>query len=148
MPSDWKTAMLLALPFMAVGPKLRTWLALMGAAIAALVVPPMTIGPHVDSMVIGCYIVIDVLAGWVVMRHPAGWVQKFIGAAFALMVSFHIGFLIADHPDATLDYLHWLAWAGWVQWAALAGWGAYDAGKGIVNRYRRGGNSPLAGAGV
>lgn len=148
MLSDWKTAMLLALPFMAVGPKLRTWFALMGAGVAALIVPAMSLGDVVDSPVVGCYIIIDALAGYLVIRHPAGWVQKFIGAVFALMVSFHVGFLIADKPDATLDYLHWLAWAGWVQWAALAGWGAYDAGKGIANRYRRGGNSPLAGAGV
>ncbi|MGL5734045.1 MAG: hypothetical protein ACRCYS_04185 [Beijerinckiaceae bacterium] len=146
--SEWKIAMLAALPLMTAGPKLRTWLALMGAAAAATIVPTMTLGPNVDSVVIGWYISIDALAGWVVLRHPAGWVQKFIGAAFALMVSFHVGFLIADRPAATLDYLHWLAWAGWVQWAALAGWGVHDVGKGASNRLRAWRNAPVAGAGL
>ena len=126
--------MLLALPLMTVGPKLRTWLALMGAGIVAVMVPAMTLGAVVDSPVVGCYIIIDALAGYIVIRHPAGWVQKFIGAVFALMVSFHVGFLIADRPAATLSYLQWLSWAGWAQWAALAGWGLYDTGKAIAYR--------------
>jgi len=148
MLSDWKTAMLMALPLMAVGPKLRTWLALMGAGVAALMVPAMALGDVVDSPVVGCYIIIDALAGYLVIRHPAGWVQKFIGAVFALMVSFHVGFLIADRPAATLSYLHWLSWAGWAQWAALAGWGLYDTGKAIAYRVGRGRHPSPAGAGV
>lgn len=123
-----------ALPFMTVGPKLRTWLAMMAASGAAMLVPAMTIGAAVDSPVVGCYIIIDALAGWIVIRHPAGWVQKFIGAVFALMVSFHVGFLIADRPAATLAYLHWLSWAGWLQWAALVVWGLYDTGKAVADR--------------
>lgn len=140
--------MLLALPLMTVGPKLRTWLALMGAGIVAVMVPAMTLGVAVDSKVIGCYIIIDALAGWIVIRHPAGWVQKFIGAVFALMVSFHVGFLIADRPAATLSYLHWLSWAGWWQWSALAAWGLYDAGKAIAYSARLNRHPPAARAGV
>lgn len=140
--------MLMALPFMTAGPKLRTWLAMMGAALGALLVPVMHIGPTVDSTVIGWYIVIDAIAGRVVLMRPAGWVQKLIGAIFALMVSFHVGFLIADKPDATLGYLHWLSWAGWLQWAALFVWGTYDAGKAIAGRIGGRRHAVASGAGV
>ena len=135
-------------PFMTVGPKLRTWLAMMAASGAAMIVPPLSLGPQIRVETIGWYIVIDALSGWAVLAHPAGWAQKLIGALFALMVSFHIGFLIADHPATVIDYLHWLTWAGWLQWAVLASWGLYDAGKMGVDRARGRFAAPPAGAGV
>jgi hypothetical protein len=145
----WFAAMGGILPFVLVGrPKARTWAALFGAACAAWIVPAMAMGDAVDSAAIGRYIVIDAIAGSIVLARPAGWVQKFIGAVFALMVSFHVGFLIADKPVATLDYLHWLSLAGWLQWAALAVWGLYDTGKAIAYRFGRGRNMGARHAGA
>lgn len=143
----WFAAMGLTVPFVMARPKLRTWAALFCASCIAWLVPAMTIGPVVDSATVGRYIVIDAIAGSIVLVSPAGIAQKFIGAAFALMVSFHVGFLIADKPDATLEYLQWLSWAGWLQWAALAVWGIYDAGKAIAYRIRARRLPPLIGAG-
>lgn len=109
--------MFLILPFMAVGPKLRTWGALTGAAVAAMLLPPVSVG---------AYIIIDSIAGSIVLRRPAGWVQKLIGALFATMVMFHIGFIYADNIGAAENYVWWNTTIGWVQWGALASWGAYD----------------------
>ena len=123
--TDWKLMMLLILPLMAVGPKLRTWAALMGTAVAAMLLPPVSVA---------AYIIIDSVAGAIVLRHPSGWVQKLIGALFATMVMFHIGFIYADNIGAAENYVWWNTTIGWVQWAALASWGAYDAARYAVRR--------------
>ncbi len=117
--------MLLILPFMGWGPKLRTWAALMGTAVAAMLLPPVAVA---------AYIIVDSIAGAIVLRHPSGWVQKLIGALFATMVMFHIGYLYAGNPAAAENYIWWNMAIGWVQWGALASWGAYDAGRYAVRR--------------
>lgn len=117
--------MLLILPLMRLGPKLRTWGALTGAAVAAMLLPPVSVA---------AYIIIDSITGAIVLRHPSGWVQKLIGALFATMVMFHIGYLYAGNPGAAENYVWWNTAIGWVQWAALAAWGAYDAARYVVRR--------------
>ena len=142
----WFAAMVALLPFMAVGggkraygiplpwgPRARTWAALFGASLAAWLTPHMVASPVVDTGCIARFIVIDAIAGGIVLAHPAGWVQKFVGAVFALMVSFHIGFLWADNPSQIDSYTGWQAGAGWAQFAALASWGLYDFGKAVAH---------------
>lgn len=142
--SEWKLAMLLALPFMGRGAKLRTWLALMGASIAAMAFPPLTVG---------AYIAIDGVAGAIVLANPAGEVQKLIGRLFMLMVCYHLGFALAQAlwPVAGAEILYYKANAatGWLQFLFLMGWGLFDAGKivvGFANRWRAVGHSAFAKA--
>lgn len=122
--SEWKVAMLFALPFMGRGAKLRTWIALMGASAAALLFPPMAVS---------AYIAIDTIAGVIVLAKPAGEVQRAIGRVFILMVLFHLGYLTSqaffgEVPGAASFYHNANVAAGWVQFAFLLGWGLWDAG--------------------
>lgn len=125
--SEWKLAMLLALPFMQRGAKLRTWFALMGASLAAMAFPPLTVG---------AYIAIDIAAGAIVLARPAGEVQRLIGRCFVLMVGFHLGFALnlALGPVEGADLFYYQAntATGWLQFAILLGWGLWDAGKALV----------------
>lgn len=119
--------MLFALPFMGRGAKLRTWLALMGASLAAMAFPPLSVG---------AYIAIDGVAGIIVLAKPAGPVQKLIGELFMLMVCFHLGFALSSAfwPVDGADQFYYQANAatGWLQFAILLGWGLWDAGKALV----------------
>lgn len=126
--SEWKLAMLAALPFMGRGAKLRTWLALMGASFAAMAFPPLSVG---------AYIAIDTAAGAIVLAKPAGEVQRIIGRLFIVMVMFHLGFLIsrafAPVEGAELFYYQANAATGWLQFLCLIGWGLWDAGKALAD---------------
>ena len=119
--------MLFALPFMGRGAKLRTWLALMGASLAAMAFPPLSVG---------AYIAIDGVAGIIVLAKPAGPVQKLIGELFMLMVCFHLGFALSSAfwPVDGADQFYYQANAatGWLQFLFLMGWGLFDAGKVVV----------------
>lgn len=132
--------MLLALPFMRVGPKLRTWAALMGAAVAGMLLPPLPIGIAPPFFIIAGYVAIDFIAALVVLKAPAGTAQRLIGGLFAGMICFHIGFFIANAGHNVVSYTDTLSNIGWVQWACLLAWGALDFGKVVVGRF--GDNSP------
>lgn len=137
--TEWKLAMLATAPFMTKRPMLRTWLALMGASLAAQFVGPMAVT---------AYIVIDGIAGLVTISRPAGLAQKTIGALFALMVLFHIGYLWGAHPGSSHIYWQANVTIGWAQWLCLAAWGLWDAGKAVILRHWPLGGSQVAdGAG-
>lgn len=125
--SEWKLAMLAALPFMGRGAKLRTWIALMGASMAAMAFPPLSVG---------AYVAIDIAAGGLVLAKPAGDVQRIIGRLFIVMVMFHLGYLVSRAiwpiEGAEMFYYQANAATGWLQFLCLAGWGLCDAGKALV----------------
>ena len=124
--SEWKLAMLLALPFMQRGPSCGHGLHLWGV-----------IGGHgLPSAYGGAYIAIDIAAGAIVLARPAGEVQRLIGRCFVLMVGFHLGFALnlalGPVEGADLFYYQANAATGWLQFAILLGWGLWDAGKALV----------------
>lgn len=120
--------MLVALPFMGRGAKLRTWLALMASSVAAMAFPPLSVG---------AYIAIDTAAGAIVLAKPAGEVQRIIGRLFIVMVMFHLGFLVsrtfAPVEGGELFYYQANAATGWLQFLCLMGWGLWDAGKSVAD---------------
>lgn len=126
--------MLLTLPLMAAGPKLRVWLAMLGASIAALLLPALPIGAPPPIGTIAAYIAIDFIAACIVLKSPAGWVQRAIGGLFAGMLFFHIGFFVASDGSNVVAYVDKLTAIGWVQWACLFAWGLFDAGKAVVSQ--------------
>lgn len=126
--------MVSALPFMGAGPKLRVWLAMFGASLAALLVPPLPIGAPAPASTIAAYMAMDFIAACIVLREPASAAQRVIGALFAGMLCYHIGFFITNDGSNVVAYTDTLSAIGWAQWACLLLWGAYDAGKAIVSR--------------
>ena len=134
-PSIWKFAMLTLLPLICVQQgrvpthKLRTWLALFAASIAAHVVTP-AVG-HVPLL---WYIVIDTAAAWIVLARPAGIAQKLIGLLFAAMVLFHVGVLMRGAEHANGIYYAFQMSAGWAQFLVLAGWSGNDVGRSVWRR--------------
>lgn len=124
--TSWKLAMLLTGPLMVTRPKLRTWAAMMLASIAAWLVP------YGDA---AAYLAIDLLAGGLVLVRPAGVPQRIVGALFAGMAMFDIGFLLSGETVGTAAYMAANIWAGWLQWAVLFIWGGHDAARYIADRY-------------
>lgn len=122
--TDWKIAMLLAIPLMRGLPMWRTWTAMFGAAIAALFMP-FAAG----------YLALDLLAGALVLRRPAGGEQKAIGLLFAGMAIADIGYICAGEgtPHA---YAAMLSFFGWGQFSILVAWGLHDRWR---HYFRRGG---------
>lgn len=137
--SEWKLAMLALTPLMAKRPMMRTWFALMGASLAAMIFAPMSVK---------AYILIDGIAGLLVITRPAGLAQKTIGALFALMVLFHIGYLWGAHPGSSLTYWQANVSVGWAQWGCLLAWGLWDAGKVALDRIWPLGGSPFSSGAV
>lgn len=104
--------------------KMRTWSALGASSIVGLLLPPVSVG---------AYMLVDFMAAALVLRKPAGCPQKLVGAAFAGMVAFHIGFIISGRQNWVAYYdMQYLT--GWLQLACLAAWGAWDAGLVVVHR--------------
>lgn len=95
-----------------------------GASVAALMFP------HV-----GVYLAIDLIAGAIVLARPAGLEQRLIGALFAGMAIFDIGYILGGQKDPDL-YVQFMNILGWVQFAILAIWGAHDGFGRIVGRNR------------
>jgi hypothetical protein len=62
--------------------------------------------------------------------------QKAIGLLFAMMVMFHVGFLLADKPVNMGGYLDAQGIVGWMQLVCLLMWGVDDAAG---RAYRRDG---------
>ena len=142
--SDWKIAMVVLLPLLAVGSpvrlwgvhlpsgsKGRTWLVLFSASVAAMLFSADSVWP---------FAIIDGLAGYFVLRHPRGEAQRAIGTIFIMMLFLHLGFYLACRlqpgPHDFLGYVMANRLLGWLQWACLASWGVGDA----INRlvvYRR-----------
>jgi len=123
----WHWAMLALLPFMGDSHRLRTWAALMGASVAPHLLPVMSVE---------WYVVIDAVAGTLVLRRPTGCAQRAIGALFALMVVYSVGYMLADNPAGASVYLDAHTITGWAQWGCLAGWGLYNGGKALYDRGR------------
>lgn len=93
--------------------RMRTWSALGAGALAAQLMPPLSVP---------WYIVADTLCALLVMRHPAGLCQRMIGALFAIMVCFHSGWLLSAQSDWQAYYFGQYV-IGWLQLAILGGWG-------------------------
>lgn len=122
---EWKLAMLALLPLMAArrrvswlqfltSPMVRTWCALFGASVATY----FATTPE-------SYFIIDGLAAAVVLRPKAGCAQRAIGALFASMMVFDLGFILGGENAPTL-YLMGLTGMGWAQWAFMALWIGHD----------------------
>ena len=150
--SDWKIAMVVLLPLLAVGSPVRlwgvhipsgrkgwTWLVLFSSALAAMLSPADSVWP---------YAVIDALAGYFVLRRPRGEAQRAIGTIFIMMLFLHLGFYLACRlqpgPHDYLGYVMANRLLGWLQWACLASWGVGDALVRLVV-HRRAGGSLVAG---
>lgn len=109
--TSWQIAMVCILPLMwGSMPYARTWAAMAGAALMGHLVP------H-----IGAWMAIDLIAGTIVLMHPKSLPQRAIGALFAGMVLFTVGF-IAGGQNAPAQYANALSWMGWAQFAILL-WG-------------------------
>lgn len=87
------------------------------------------------------YAVIDSLAGAATIARPAGIAQKAIGVCFAGMIFYHAGFAGAMWwygPDVnSAPYYDFQGDVGWLQFAILAGWGGWDSGSAVYNRFLR-----------
>ena len=125
---SWAIAMLLAPPFLLYGDRrhFRVWGVMMVAWIAGVLAVSWT----GDDSPILAWIIIDIIAAFAVLSRPCGIAQKLIGCTFALMISWHVGFVLADHGDVIL-YTTFQGVLGWAQWAILMLWGIGDAGKAI-----------------
>lgn len=136
--------MLILLPFLWKSKvKRRVWFALMGASVAALVFPPLTVR---------AYLVIDALAGGVALYRKSGepryFAQKAIGMGFVMMLVFHIAYLLNGGPDSQSTYYDAMVWAGWFQLACLAGWWAYDVREAFADHFRAARDSLASEAGA
>lgn len=107
--------MLVIAPFMRGSQMLRTWVAMFGASVAAWVVQDVV-----------AYIAIDAICAAIIMARPSGLPQKAIGALFALMVMFDLGFFLSPSADWGL-FAGALTAVGWAQWCILLGWSGHDA---------------------
>lgn len=121
--SEWKIAMLCLLPLMFGGAKPRTWLAVMGSSVMAMILPLSPIA----------YLAIDIACGGLVLARPAGVAQRAIGLLFACMAIIDLGFLLSEQL-APMSYYWTLSVLGWGQFAILACWGTHDTGKAVVRR--------------
>ena len=168
--SDWKVAMVCLLPVLAMGSpwrlfgfpvpsgrKLRTWAALFGAAVAAMFVPGLHIGPLVDGLPtylneLPAYALIDTVAGMAVLNNPRGQTQRAIGTLFICMLASHITFFVACwlQPGAHnfQGYVELNRLFGWLQWSLLALWGGVDVLGSVIRGHGRGSYSLAAGEGI
>jgi hypothetical protein len=144
--TDWKLAMLLALPLMVawraglprleMTRRLRVWGAMFGASLVAAMVPalPLTSPPPMGTM--AAYMLADFAGAWIALRpKPIGCAQRAIGLLFAAMVLFHVGFILSAQGSSATLYTSALGLFGWVQWACLVLWGGYGAGKVLAGRF-------------
>ena len=139
---NWFGAMICLLPLLALaspvkllgvhipwGPKGRTWLAMLGASIAAWIFGPQLTNP------VPMYALIDALAAWVVLTQPIKEFQRAIGLLFIGMLTVDIGYAGASWlqhgPHDFNGYVRFNSLIGWLQWACLASWGVGDAMAGI-----------------
>lgn len=141
--SDWKIAMVILLPLLAVGSPVRiwgvhmpagrkgwTWLVLFCSALAGGLFAGTSVWP---------FAVIDAVSAWFVLKRPRGEAQRAIGTIFIMMLFLHLGFYLACRlqpgPRDFLGYVYWERSLGWLQWACLASWGIGDAmGRLVVYR--------------
>jgi hypothetical protein len=107
--------MLMIAPLMRGHEMLRTWVAMFGASIGALLVQDVV-----------AYIAMDAICAAIVMARPSGLAQKAIGALFVLMVMFDLGFFLSPRADWGL-FASSLSLVGWTQWAILGAWAGHDA---------------------
>ncbi len=117
--------MLVILPLMKRGPKLRAWLAV---AVASALAWEFPLTPE-------AYLAIDLGCGALVLAKPAGLPQKAIGLVFANMALIDAGYIVSPQLDHGILYYWIMLVLGWVQFAILAAWGAYDAGSYLYRRF-------------
>ena len=141
--SDWKIAMVVLLPLLAVGdrkwirgipvpwgPLARTWLAMMLAGMIASGLP-------YDS--VRTFAVIDFAAAAVILSSPRGEAQRLVGFIFGGMVFAHAGFYssiagqLQPGPDDFLGYAILQRLLGWAEYVALLAGGIYAAERSFNN---------------
>jgi len=106
----------------------RTWAALVVSGSVYLFVPA--------NAIFG-FLLADFLAGAIVITHPAGLSQRIIGSLFLCMVFFHVGFLISQVLNSTVNgslYGEANRFVGWLQLACLGSWGLHHVGKTVRSR--------------
>lgn len=113
--TEWKVAMVLLLPFIRGYQKTWAWLVLIGASLSTYVVTS-TVG----------YMAIDAIAAALIMAtKPSNLPQRLIGALFAGMLMFDLGFYLS--PQASPEFFRFnLVVLGWLQWAVLGAWIIHD----------------------
>lgn len=141
---NWFAAMLCLTPLLALdspahawgvrlpsGQKLRTWLVMFCASLAAWLVQAENPAP--------VYAVIDGIAAYFVLRRPLGEMQRAIGALFIAMLGSDIGFTgacwLQPGPLNFGAYFAANSYIGWAQWSCLALWGTGDALAGFLVRH-------------
>lgn len=123
----WHWAMLAVFPLMMHRARLRIWLIVAGASLAAALLPVMAVE---------WYIVVDLAAGVMILRRPIGCAQRIIGALFAMMMLYSVGYILAGNKAGADLYLTAQDILGWLQWGCLLVWGAHDVGEAVTERVR------------
>ena len=123
----WHWAMLAVFPLMLHRVRLRIWLIVAGASLAAALLPVMAVG---------WYIMVDFTAGALILRKPVGCAQRAVGALFAMMLLYSVGYILASNNAGADLYLTAQDFLGWLQWGCLLAWGAHDVGEAAVERVR------------
>lgn len=106
--------------------KMRSWAGLGFAALMGQLLPPLSAGG---------YIFVDGLAAWMILRSPAGVAQRTIGALFALMVLYHVGWIAGGRGNHE-TYLGSQYAVGWIQLVCLGTWGVADLVGLALGRFR------------
>lgn len=141
--ADWHYAMLLIAPLMLhwrgswtkrlSTRRLRIWAVMLAASLAAYAVPSLVLGAVPPLAVMVGYMAIDLTAGVAVTYpRPANCAQRTIGALFAGMLCFDIGFFSVSDGSNIQQFVDALEGLGWVQWACLFSWGIWNVGKAVV----------------
>lgn len=113
--------------------KVRTWAAIVLTSSVAWVVLPTQHGVSF----FGAAMLLDLSGGFATILRPAGRRQFAIGATFALMALFNIGWALGGAQQSTWPWWAVQTGAGWLQMAILIEWTGADAGKAIFVRFRR-----------
>lgn len=148
--TDWKVLMLLTLPVLLAGswrgqfrgliwsPKIRTWSAMMGSSLAAWGLW------SVEIYSVAMFAVLNCLAATIVLAPPKSFWQSCIGAIFAAMALFCVGFLwgtgvpiqenVSPSPQQNMLF-GTLNALGFLQWAFLIVWGGYGVFLILLRRW-------------
>lgn len=125
--TPWFLAMAAIMPLMGLGARGRVWLVMICSSLSTLPFPSGTLLPALFN---------DLICGAVLLKlfRPHGCAQRAIGALFAFMALFDIGFLLSPQNDVRTYYAAMMAMS-WGQFAILAVWGAHDVGKVVARRF-------------
>ena len=111
--------------------RIRTWVALFGASLAAwLVTPRYGVTPFF------AYALICLVAAWIVSIKHDGIPQRAIAIIFGGMAAVHGGLYFTGQPNGGDAYVEVMQIAGWAQFAILFFWGFKNVGLGTFVRRR------------